>query len=108
MVTGRAIRFPQSILDHRFTLRRVQLLFQAAQRDTDHVAMPQLRIMGRLIQLEPEIVDQLDILGPQLRWMWTQIEVGRFARDGVDYLERKGRPGLGKLLPGFAYAASLL
>ena len=96
---GRGVRgvagFAQRLLDHFVPLPRVKLLFQAAQGDSDHIAMPKFRAFGDLIHFEPQIVHQVDIFRPELRRMRAEVEVGRLLAGRVVDFERERRSRIG-------------
>src|SRR5258708_9947634 len=94
-----ALGFAQSILDDLITLPGVQFPLQAPQRYSDHVAMAQLRALGGLIEFQPEVVDQIDVLRPELRRMRAQVGVHRFAPLRIHDFQRKPRPPPRQLLP---------
>src|SRR5207245_11371655 len=102
------VDFTQRVLDHRLALPSVELLAEAPQRHSDDVAVAELGALGDLVQLEPEVMDQVDVFGPELRRMRTEIEVHRLACMGIDDLERQSRARRRQLFPGLAYAAALL
>src|SRR5260370_42478600 len=69
----RSIGFDQRVPNHRFPLLRMELRFEPPQRDADHIPVAELGAFRSLVHLEPQIMDQIDILGPKLRRLRAQV-----------------------------------
>jgi hypothetical protein len=53
----------------------LQIFFQPAQRDTDDIAVMQLRAKNTFAQSQPQHVQAVEVFRPEARWVRTQIDV---------------------------------
>jgi hypothetical protein len=92
------------VFDHCGQFSRLELFSHPTQSDTDDVAMMEFGARVFFAHFEPELVHEIDILGPQRRRMGPEVHIRRRPIVADDFLGERV-PGLRQPFPGLADAS---
>ena len=94
-------------LNNLFDIYRVQVGFKTSQGYADHVTVMEFVPQSLARELEPQSVEQFDVLGPEPRRMRAEVEIGLSVGFLVQNLKGELRSWLFQALPGIAECLGL-